>query len=93
MCIKKPPFVQFPESKEGFRKNTVLWIGLFHDGHLINQVLRPAQFVDDEQDVADVHADATLLFIVETDVAAQRFPVAVESAADEVAFAVDDGRA
>ena len=66
---------------------------LFDDGHFVNQVLAAAQLVEDEEHVADVQRDAALQVVVEVDVAAQRFPVAVESAADEVAFAVDDGRA
>ena len=52
-----------------------------------------AQLVEDEEHVADVQCNATLQVIVEVDVTAQRFPVAVESSTDELSFAIDDGAA
>lgn len=64
---------------------------LFDDSHLVNQVLAAAQLVEYKEHVADVESNAALQVIVEVDVAAQRFPVAVESTADEVALTVDDG--
>ena len=50
-----------------------------------------AQFFKDEKYVADVQCDATLQVVVEVDVTTQRLPVAVECAADELPFSVDDG--
>ena len=50
-----------------------------------------AQFVEDEEHVAYIQCNATLQVIVEVDVTAQRFPVAVESSTDELSFAIDDG--
>ena len=52
-----------------------------------------AQFVEDEEHVAYIQCNATLQVIVEVDVTAQRFPVAVESSTDELSFAIDDGAA
>ena len=66
---------------------------LFHDVHLVDEVATAAQLVKDEEHVADVEGNATLQVVVEVDVAAQRLPVAVEGAADESAFTVDDGAA
>ena len=43
-----------------------------------------AQFVEDEEHVAYIQCNATLQVIVEVDVTAQRFPVAVESSTDEL---------
>ena len=63
---------------------------LLDDGHLVDEMLAAAQLVEDEEHVADVQRDAALQVVIEVDVAAQRFPVAVEGAADEVAFAVND---
>ena len=45
-----------------------------------------AQFVEDEEHVAYIQCNATLQVIVEVDVTAQRFPVAVESSTDELSF-------
>ena len=53
-------------------------------------MLAAAQLVEDEEHVADVQRDAALQIVIEVDVAAQRFPVAVEGATDEVTFAVND---
>ena len=70
----------------------ILCIGcpLFNNCHLVDEVAAAAQLVEDEEHVADVEGDATLQVVVKVDVPAQRFPVAVEGAADEAAFTVDN---
>ena len=44
---------------------------LFDDVHFVDKVLATAEFLDDEQDVADIYGDTTLQVVVEVDVAAQ----------------------
>ena len=73
--------------------NPCFVILLFYDGHLVDEVPAAAQLIEDEEHVADVECNTTLQVVVEVDVTAQRFPVAVESTADESSLTVDDGRA
>ena len=42
---------------------------LFDDIHFVDEVLATAEFLDDEQDVADIYGDTTLQVVVEVDVA------------------------
>ena len=63
---------------------------LFYDRHFINQVTAVAQLVDDEENVTDINGDTTLEVVVEIDVTAQRFPVAVESTTNQFSLAIDD---
>ena len=59
----------------------------------LHQVLGIRHFVDDEEQIAHIHADGTLHFVLESDVAAHGFPVAIEGQTDEVALCIDDGAA
>ena len=63
---------------------------LFYYRHFINQVTAVAQLVDDEENVTDINGDTTLEVVVEIDVTAQRFPVAVESTTNQLSLAIDD---
>ena len=62
---------------------------LLHYLKLFHQVLGIGHLVDDEQQVAHVHADGALHFVLEGDVAAHGLPVAVEGQTNEVAVGVD----
>lgn len=57
--------------------------------HLVEQIARPADLVDQEKHVADVDGDITALGRVELDVAHRAFPRAVEVQADQFAPAVE----
>ena len=59
---------------------------LFYNVHFFYQMTAIAQFVEDEEHVAYIQCNATLQVIVEVDVTAQRFPVAVESSTDELSL-------
>ena len=50
-----------------------------------------AQFVEDDEHVAYIQCKAMLQAIVEADVTAQRFPVAVERSTDELSLVIVDG--
>ena len=52
--------------------------GLFHKRHLVDSLGGTAVKVTDEEDIADVDADATLQGRIETEVARKAFDVAVE---------------
>ena len=62
---------------------------LLHNRDFIHQVLGVGHLVDDEQQVAHVHADGALHLVLEGDVAAHGLPVAVEGQTDEVAVGVN----
>ena len=49
-----------------------------------------SQFFQNKEYVADIQCDATLQVVIEIDVTAQGFPVAVERAAYKLAFTIDD---
>ena len=51
---------------------------LLHNPYLLHQILRIRHLVDDEEQVAHVHADGTLDLVLEGNVAAHSLPVAVE---------------
>ena len=50
-------------------------------------------FIDHVYDIADVDADAAGQARVEVDVGRETVPVAIESEADELSFAIEDRRA
>ena len=66
---------------------------LLDDVHFFYQMSAVSQFFQNEEYIADVQCDATLQVVVEVDVTAQGFPVAVECTADKLSFTVDDGTA
>ena len=66
---------------------------LLNDVHFFYQMSAVSQFFQNEEYIADVQCDATLQVVVEVDVTAQGFPVAVECTADKLSFTVDDGTA
>ena len=51
---------------------------LLHEHHLIQQVICAGEFVDGEQDIADVQGDVAAIVRVEDDVAHGSFPDTVE---------------
>ena len=65
--------------------------GLFHNRHLVDGIGGTAVKVTDEEDIADVDADATLQGRIETEVARKAFDVAVEGQTHEFAAGIEHG--
>ena len=63
----------------------------FYNRHLVDGISGAAIKVADEQDIADVDADAALQGRVETEVARQAFDVAVEGKSHEFSLSIEDG--
>ena len=59
--------------------------------HLVHQVACPCVLVHNEQDVANVHADGALKFVLEKDVSRHGLPVAVKGHADQLALPLIKG--
>ena len=62
---------------------------LLYQCQFIDQVGGPCKFIDDEEDVANIHIDGTLHIGFKHDVAAHGFPVAIEGKADQLTIAID----
>ena len=60
------------------------------DVHFLQQIASSAKLVHQEQNVADVHTDATLQVRLEHDVAGHALPVAVEGKADQLTVRIED---
>ena len=63
---------------------------LFRYSHLIEEVSGTAEFVHNEECVADIHADCSLERRFEDDVSAHCLPVAVECCTNKFAFCVEN---
>ena len=66
---------------------------LLADVHFFYGIGAATEGVDDEEDVAHIYVDAALEGRVELEVAGERFDIAVEGKADELALGVEHGGA
>ena len=66
---------------------------LSYDRHFIDKIFGSGIFVDNEKYVTYIDIDAALQILLENNVAAHGFPVAVEGCAYQFAIGIDDGTA
>lgn len=66
----------------------LLYTTLFHEYHLVQQVICSGEFVYREQDVADVERDVAAIVRIEDDIAHSSFPDTVEIQTYQVAVLV-----